>query len=247
MSLKIANIKIPLIAGAITLLAVAVMVKLGFWQLDRAAEKDALFSDYQQQANEVPASQVTDLGLLKRRPERFEAVQIRGQFDPLRYFLIDNQLRQGQPGYHVVGLFNPTNMSPLIPVNLGWIKAPTLRSEFPDITIPENVLTLTGLAKFPQENVFINKVKEQNIGIWPKRVPQFIPNKIADDYQLSLTPYLLLLSQDHSFGYTREWQPTVMPPEKHQAYALQWFTLAIAALVIFTFAVIKVNKSKKEE
>jgi len=31
----------------------------------------------------------------------------------------------------------------------------------------------------------------------------------------------------------REWTPNVMPAERHLAYAVQWFALALAALVTF--------------
>jgi len=99
----------------------------------------------------------------------------------------------------------------------------------------------------PQENVFISSEQEQQVGIWPQRVPEFLPEEIADVYQIPMLPYVALLSEKAPFGYSRQWQPNVMPPEKHQAYALQWFSLAIAALVIFAFAVIKINKQKQEE
>ena len=32
------------------------------------------------------------------------------------------------------------------------------------------------------------------------------------------------------------YEPVVMPPEKHVAYAVQWFLLALASLVVYGFA-----------
>ena len=246
MSLKITNIKVPIVAGIITLLAVVVMVKLGFWQLDRAAQKQALFDDYQQHANESTNNPV-NLNLIKRQPERFEAVTASGTFDQKRFFFIDNQIQDGTPGYHVVGLLKLSTKQRYLPVNLGWIKAPRLRSELPQIELPDDEVTLTGLIQHPEENVFISSEQEQQVGIWPQRVPEFLPEEVADVYQIPMLPYVALLSEKAPFGYSRQWQPNVMPPEKHQAYALQWFSLAIAALVIFAFAVIKINKQKQEE
>lgn len=222
------------------------MVKLGFWQLDRAAQKQALFEDYQQHSNSEQQSPA-NLNLIKRQPQRFEAVQASGTFAPDHVFFIDNQIHQGVPGYHVIGLLNLSGQNRLLPVNLGWLEAPRLRTELPSVTLPTGQVTVTGLVQHPQENVFINNEREQQVGIWPQRVPEFLPEQIAANYQLPLLPYVVLLSEQQSFGYTRQWQPNVMPPEKHHAYALQWFSLAIAALVIFGFAVIKITKQKQEE
>lgn len=243
MSLKITNIKIPIVAGIITLLAAAVMVKLGFWQLDRAAQKQALFNDYQQHANQ-PTQSPTPLNQLVREPRRFEWVEVVGQFDQQRYFLIDNKLQDGVPGYHVLGLLQPVGKSGYIPVNLGWIKAPRLRSDLPAVSLPENTVKIEGLVQHPEHNVFIGNERERPLGEWPQRVVEFIPKPIANTYNIELAPYVVLLSAKQGFGYSRQWQPNVMPPEKHQAYALQWFSLAIVALVIFAFAVIKVNKQQ---
>ena len=229
------------------MLAVAVMVKLGFWQLERAAEKATLFNDYQEHAEHSGSRPAANLNLLERQPERFEAVTVSGEFDPQRYFFIDNQLHQGTPGYHVVGLLNIANQEQQVAVNLGWIEAPTLRSELPDIRLPSGTVSFTALTQYPQENVFINDVQEQPLGIWPQRIPEFVPSAVADNFQLDIAPFLLLLSKNASFGYLRDWKPNVMPPKKHQAYALQWFSLAVAALVIFTIAVIRINKQKQEE
>ena len=246
MSLKITNIKIPIVAGIITLLAVVVMVKLGFWQLDRASQKQALFNDYQQHADNI-ANSPANLNLIKRQPDRFEAVTATGTFDPDRFFFIDNQMHEGTPGYHVIGLLKLAGKQDVLAVNLGWLAAPRLRTELPTVALPDGQVSVQGLVQHPQENVFINSKREQPVGVWPQRVPEFLPQQVAANYRLPLLPYVVLLSEQQPFGYMRQWQPNVMPPEKHQAYALQWFSLAIAALVIFAFAVIKINKQKQEE
>ncbi|MGM0526191.1 MAG: SURF1 family protein [Pseudomonadota bacterium] len=246
MTLKIASIKIPLVALIITLLAVAVMVKLGFWQLDRAAQKQALFDDYKT-SQTLTSKQRTDLNSINRQPDRFEPVTITGKFDQTRIFLIDNQLVNGQPGYHVVGLFDSVSKEQYIPVNLGWLKAPSSRQQLPSIELPNEQLTLEGLVQYPEANVFINQVVEQQSTSWPSRVQQFIPKEINEITGIPLASFVVLLDKNSPHGFKRNWQPDVMPPAKHQGYALQWFSLAFAALVIFTIAIIKINKQKREE
>jgi surfeit locus 1 family protein len=44
---------------------------------------------------------------------------------------------------------------------------------------------------------------------------------------------LLLLDPEAPGGYVREWTDFGFPPQRHYGYAVQWFALAIAALVVF--------------
>lgn len=230
----------------ITLLAVSVMVKLGFWQLARAEEKQRMFDDYQQ-GQLLGPDEGAQLQLLRRQPDRFEPVSVTGRFDKQRIFLVDNEMRQGRPGYHVIGLLQETGLEDPLAVNLGWVAAPSSRQQLPEVVLPEQRVTLAGLIRYPEANVFINQVVEQQSALWPRRVQQFIPSQITELTGIELAPYVVLLSEHEPFGFQRDWQPRVMRPEKHHAYALQWFTLAVAALIIFVIAVITTNKQKQEE
>ena len=56
---------------------------------------------------------------------------------------------------------------------------------------------------------------------------------IPADLGTPVAPRLLLLDAEPDSAFVRSWTPAVMPPEKHRGYALQWFTFALAAVVIF--------------
>ena len=44
---------------------------------------------------------------------------------------------------------------------------------------------------------------------------------------VGLLPVVLLLEADAAHGFAREWRPVYgTTPDKHRAYAMQWFTLA---------------------
>ena len=93
MSLKRSNIKIPLVASIVTVIAIAILVKLGFWQLDRAHQKQQLFADFAQARN-LQARPLAQRLSSTTQLTRFELVSITGRFDTQRYFLIDNQIIQ---------------------------------------------------------------------------------------------------------------------------------------------------------
>lgn len=248
MTLKTTNIKIPLVATIITLLAIGVLVKLGFWQLDRAEEKQLLFADYEsQQTNEArPLSSIKDLNANKHR---FTYVSVIGEFQPAPVLLLDNQIQDGTVGYNVLGFFQPDSPELTVQlVNLGWIPAPTLRSDIPEIELPDGKLKLTAYLYFPNSNELTQNSFEYAKDNDSVRIQEAAPNALSQEFNLTPRSHLLLLETPKNIGWQRDWEPQVMKPEKHYGYATQWFSLAVTCLVIFVIAVIKLNKqSKKEE
>ena len=56
---------------------------------------------------------------------------------------------------------------------------------------------------------------------------------------------LLRLSPDSASGYTREWQVrTGLTPERHTGYAVQWFALAAALVVLCLWVALTRNPSE---
>jgi len=109
-----------LLVSLTTVLAIGFLVKLGFWQLDRAAEKQTLFDDFAAAKTQADA---VDFTMLPRRTEsldRYQPVQLNGSFID-GYLLLDNQIYQGQAGYHVIGLLSSNDRPQLVPVNMGWV------------------------------------------------------------------------------------------------------------------------------
>lgn len=58
-----------------------------------------------------------------------------------------------------------------------------------------------------------------------------------------LLPFAVYLDKKVSIGYKKNWQPVVMPPEKHRGYAFQWFSLACAWLMLMIWAAFKSHQS----
>src|SRR5690606_13810801 len=85
----------------LTVLAIAILVKLGFWQLDRASQKETFFADYAARGEQTIA--LNQLSNPSSTVPRFAQVTLAGQFMD-DYLLLDNQIREGQVGYHVIGL-----------------------------------------------------------------------------------------------------------------------------------------------
>ena len=79
----------------------------------------------------------------------------------------------------------------------------------------------------------IEQVDEDNAG-WPKVVQEFQLESLEQLLGVKLQPLLLLLEKDDEFGFIRDWKPVYgVTPDKHRAYAVQWFTLAVVLLLIY--------------
>lgn len=231
------------VALVITLLAITFLVKLGFWQLDRAEEKRQLFADF----NRVDQRPV-NLDDPNHEPlQRFDLVSLAGSFTDNRYFLLDNQILNGKPGYQIIGLLTPTqtyqthSTDSLVLVNLGWVPVGLDRRQLPQVTLPTEPVTVVGRFYQPLQEGFTLTDQVIEPSSWPQRIQHINFAALEEATQLSFAPYVVLLSEQESYGWPRQWQPQVIAPEKHQAYAVQWFSLAFACLLVFIFA----SRSKK--
>jgi cytochrome oxidase assembly protein ShyY1 len=78
---------------------------------------------------------------------------------------------------------------------------------------------------------------------WPKNSIYLDLTQVASDLGRALYPRVLALDPDPASIYVRvhTLDFSSMPPARHRAYAFQWFTFALAALVIL----LVVNRKKR--
>lgn len=223
--------RLPVVATLVTLTAVVIMFALGFWQLQRADEKSERLAAIQQAA-ETKALSLQQASTMGQQALDM-TVQFNGRMDTKRYFLLDNKIQQGTVGYEVLAIVSATEGNVI--VNLGWLAAPPLRSDLPQVNLNDTIEPYQGIVAIPKHNTLITETAARDQQ-WPKVLQQADLAVIEQHYASALLPFVILLDEQQGSGYVRKWQAVVMPPEKHLAYAIQWFLLASAALVIFIVA-----------
>lgn len=214
---------LPLICAAVLIIGFS---RLGFWQLSREQEKIALLAGFSASL-EAPAR---TLDPYTQQP-RFTRVALPGQFTD-RQVLIDNQMRAGQIGLHVLTLFQPRRGAESILVNRGWLPMRPDRRQLPEIPPPPvGPVTVTGhLSNYPRPGLMLGQVDYSAPAPW--LVPYVEPDLLARALKIRLTPQILLATAGAGTGLVQSWQPQVMGAERHRGYALQWFSLAGAVLVV---------------
>lgn len=220
-----------LIPTLVFLLVLPVLLRLGFWQLDRAEEKRDLIALFKQQ-NELGPLIIKDIIKLNEKLN-YRSAQVEGKYNSGKQVFIDNKIHQGKTGVHVLTPFNLKNSDYSILINRGWVPMVIDRSSLPIIETTSQLLTLKGKIKVLGKKPFMVGDQFQSNKGWPALMQWINFEEIENKSGLKLLPYIFLLDKKEQSGYTRNWNPVVMKPEKSTSYAVQWFSLALALVIIY--------------
>ena len=208
---------------------------LGKWQLDRAAEKVALASQFE---NDAPYTRLRDVEQITP----FQPIESRGRFLPERQILIDNIIRNSRVGYFVITALEYDRNEPLLIVNRGWIEKPRDLQQRVDIGVADEQRTLRGrVGNLPRVGIrsgepFANNVNWPLISVYPTL------SDVAEQLGREVLPFTLLLDPEADEGFLRDWQPRQAGPSTHYGYAFQWFALCLTVIVI---SVVQLRKKRR--
>lgn len=218
-----------------TLLVMPLLLALGFWQLDRARQKAELQAAFAEQLRQPPAL------LAEVNPSdpasRYRRVIAAGRYDGEHQLLLDNQIRDGRPGYHVLTPLRLADGSAIL-INRGWLPLGASRRELPDVSVTAEPVTVSGwLAQPAGPGLRLGDAAGEDLK-WPRVIPHVDYPRLDILLGYPLRPALILLEPGTSAGYWRDWQPRFggYGPERHQSYAVQWFALAAALSILYLAA-----------
>jgi len=204
--------------------ACAAGIALGHWQAGRADEKRVLGARLEQ-AFKAPPLEIPD-GKIDPRDYVMRHVAARGRFADEHTVYLDNKLRHGRPGYEVV---TPLRLDGVyVLVNRGWVEAGRTRAVLPRVPAPAGEVRVEGLglARLPHA----------------LELGEAAPGKVRQNVDLPALEketglrFQPIVTEQHSSapdGLTRDWPRPDAGIEKHESYALQWYSLAALAVVLF--------------
>jgi len=210
----------------ITLAAFAVLIKLSFWQWQRATAKEMQLSQlaaWQQQGTPKWAQ------LIQFPMAEIDGAPLQGHATWVApaIWLVDNQILQGKAGYDVVVPMQLSEETPLLLVNLGWVAAPSSRDQLPQVSIPATI-ELNGILRTHPGSFRLGDNLEQR-GQWPMRVQTIETMTLQSSIPQPLFDAVFYQQQT---PFVHHYQPVVLSPEKHRGYALQWLLLALAVVIV---------------
>jgi len=212
--------------------SVAVLITLGFWQLDRAAQKRDMQRAMLARQLEPPQTLV-DLPapadpLNEERREQLEnlSVSLSGNYWNEASFLVAFQFLQGAPGFELVTPFILSSGQYVL-VSRGWISPGNDGN--PALPVISGPQTLVGQLHIPPAATGVTQVEGE---AWPVRFRRLDIARAAAIMDRPLLPYVVRLAEGQPGVMARHWAPLTVSTRSNIQYALQWFGMALAVIVV---------------
>ena len=223
----------PVIGWTIAVVLIAIACALGAWQLRRMQQKEAMLdavATVLRERRPQPLAAAAD----PARAQAYDWTAGEGRFLPQPAWLLDNQQRDGRPGVRVFRLFQPQGDATPLLVEMGWLAVGAAR-QMPAVgPAPADMITIRGLLLPPPSRGLLAGAESRTTD-GQHLVIALDPATIAARSGIArIAPRVLRLDPDLPLGHARDLDvlPNTLPPERHLGYAVQWFALAAAVLII---------------
>ncbi|MGE4073312.1 MAG: SURF1 family protein [Lysobacterales bacterium] len=212
--------------AVLALLTSAGLASLGLWQLQRADEKQQLLEAIDRAESENAVDLAT--ALAGGEDLHFRAVTARGRFLPDRQILLDNQIRNGEPGVQVFVPLQLDGGGQMLLVDRGWLPWRDRARSLPVANVDSESVAVEGLLlSAPAAGLALGaEVRQQ----WPLLVTRI---DLSDLERRLQQPLLDLVLEDRQTPRAQSLRSGMLPPERHRGYALQWFGLSLTVIIIF--------------
>lgn len=226
----------------LALLITPILLGLGFWQLERGAEKRRLLADYTERHT---FQSLTWSDLSENWSDyRYYPVELTGQLDNAHTILLDNKIVQGQVGYHVLTPLLALDQQTAVLVNRGWIPQGASRQQLPNLPVINEKVTIQGVINDDSGKPYTLAAHSYDAVSWPLLIQYIDLDELQVALDYTLLPMVILQDSDSANGFVRDWQITTMPPEKHVAYAVQWFGLAATLVILTIILTLRIRKDR---
>jgi len=221
-----------LTATLMTVPAVAVMLGLGTWQIQRMGWKADLMERVEQRVTAAPVP--LPPALEDPAAWEFRPVTLTGRFLNDKELLLIARPRQGQAGYEVMTPFARADGGEIVLVNRGFVpmdrRDPASRAG----TRVEGEGTVRGVVRLPQPAGMFQPDNRPGAGTWLRADP---PAMAAALGLGPVAPFLVEALPGQSPGNLPAGiEPRVELPNNHLQYALTWYGLAATLAAIYVLS-----------
>lgn len=214
-------------------LSIALCLALGAWQWQRAGEKESLLADRAAQRAGPELAALGNLTMVRA----YQALRLRGQFLNGQSVLLDNRTRAGRAGMEVITPFRDQASGRVVLVNRGWIAFAGDRRRLP-VPVPVEGELEIAAEVYGSPRPLLGSLPEAlaAAGEVIPVVPYVQADIMGRHFGLDLEPVVLRLREGSAGALRLDWPEQGISPARHRGYALQWFSLAAAFLVLTVYA-----------
>lgn len=223
------------IALIATLIVAISATWLGQWQTRRGDEKQAIQARIRARAA-APAIVMDDsVGHLDSAQGEYRRARLRGQFLSDWTIYLDNRPYQGRPGLYVLTPFKIAESKSSVIIERGWIPRDLSdRSKLPVVLTPQGEVEIEGVLRLSAGHLLQLGSPEP---IRPGAMLQNLDIAAFDKASgISLLPFVIEQQADArnlGDGLVRDWPSASLGIERHRGYAIQWYALAMMAVIFF--------------
>ena len=222
------------IPASLIVATLALLISLGFWQLDRANEKRAI-EDQIANANSFDVELVTSVEFLKDR--EYYHVRLQGSYVGDKQFVYDNQIVDQVSGYYVLTPLVLKGDSKAVLINRGFIPWNGRRDKLADIDIAGRLTEVKVQISKPVKRMELEA--SELTGDFPVLIQALDLDEMSTIASLDFASVIGLLSPESDNGFVRQWEPYTGSIERHIGYAIQWFLMALVLAFIGIRLVLK--------
>lgn len=222
-------------------LAIIILLMLGNWQLSRAQEKETR----QEQLDRLSQQPVISLPTTQIRLEdyQFRQIEVHGTYVPSHTIYLDNKIYRGVVGYQIITPVRLGTSSMHVLINRGWVAAGRTRDQLPNVPTPSDEVRVLGIANSPTQRTLELSTETVSGRVWE--------NLHLDRYRqatgLTLQPLVILQQNDVKDGLVRHWSRPDSGATRNLGYAFQWFSMALAVLILYLVLSVKRDRPKNTQ
>lgn len=214
----------------LVLAAVGVMVRLGFWQLDRLEQRRAFNARVLSQIDRPPLDLNQERPLELLPDMEYREVQVSGHYDFSQEVLLRNQAWEGQNGFHILTPLRIEGSRLAVLIDRGWIPYEG-HNQLSRYQEPGGLVTVRGILRRPQSQPDFGGVPDPTLAPGQARLEAWnIVNlkRIQGQVSVDLLPVYILQSPEGAqiqLPFRRHLE-LELTEGSHFGYAVQWFTFA---------------------
>jgi surfeit locus 1 family protein len=225
-----------LITSLLALLGVAVLVRLGIWQLDRLDQRREFNARVQAQIDQptlfIDANTLSDSGLLKGLVDmEYRQVVVKGVYDHSNQVVLRNQAWQGHLGVNLLSPLHIQNSDQVLLVERGWVPVQDYNEgSLAQYDEPGSVV-VRGVIRRSQSKAEIGQRTDPPVAPSGSRLTAFFlvnVDRIGAEMPYPLLPVYIQQAPDPSWNGPpyRIQSELDLSEGPHLGYAIQWFTFA---------------------
>ena len=209
-------------------------IQLGFWQLERASEKNNINSNYTLRQDDALINLNNTNSINNKEALLWRRAEVNGSFLNKKNIILDNQIFNQIAGFNILTPFLIKDSNYVVLINRGWHPNLASRDLIPDIQNLEGIKALKGhIAKFPSSGISLGQDNIETLNASVFRMQRLDFDELKYFLTFNLLPYMIYIDPLIDKGNYNTFKLPAPDSEKNYGYAFQWFAFAFTLLIIF--------------